>query len=89
MTRMVIDPHWAEQLRDSSGVIEMVTPDGKALGTFYPKQPSRDEMMACCPYSEEELNQMADEARRSGTGREWPAILRDLEAQWPSMSRRH
>ena len=84
MTRLVVDPHWVEQLRDTVGVIEMVTPDGEALGTFYPKQPSLEEIMACCPHTEEELNQMADEARRSGAGRELPAILRDLEAQWPS-----
>ena len=84
MTRMVVDPGWVGTLRDVSEVVEMVTPDGRKLGMFYPSQPSVEELMATCPHSEDELNQMADEARRSGAGRELSAILQDLEAQWPS-----
>ncbi len=84
MRQMVVDPDWVERLRDAAGAVDLVTPDGIKLGTFYPKQPTLAEILADCPYSEEELNQMAEEARQSGAGRELSAILGDLEAQWPS-----
>ena len=86
MTEMVVDPGWVEQLRDAVGAVEMVTPDGIKLGTFYPKQPTLAEIMADCPYSEDELNQMSEAAIRSGpgSGRALADILHDLEAKWPS-----
>lgn len=84
MTRLVVDPGWVAQLRDAVGTVEMVSPDGETLGTFIRKQPTLAEIMADCPYSEEELNRMSEAAIRSGSGRALSDILHDLEAKWPS-----
>lgn len=79
MTEMVVDPGWVGRLRDAPGAVEMVSPDGQRLGTFYPSHasldPSLDELMSSCPYSVEELDAMRN---RPPVGREWKDIKRDL-----------
>ena len=86
MTRMVVDPGWVVPLRGAVGAIEMVSPDGETLGTFIGKHSMLAEIMADCPYSEEELNQMSAAVVTAGpeSGRPLSSILHDLEEKWPS-----
>ncbi len=81
MTEMVVDPGWVGRLRDADGAVEMVSPDGQRLGTFYPSRPALDDLMSSCPYSAEELAAMRN---RPPIGREWQDIKRDLEARCDS-----
>ena len=84
MTTIIITPELLKQLGGILFSLELSDADGRFLGTIEPsgEKFTYDQMMATCPYTEEELDRLAEES--TGEGRPLADILRDLEAKWPS-----
>ncbi len=82
MTTITVTPELLKHLNGLIGPLEFRDADGRLLGAFHPsgEKLTYDQMMATCPYSQEELDQAAQETG----GRVLSEILRDLEQKWPS-----
>ena len=82
MTTITVTPDLLKMLKGLVGPLEFRDQDGNLLGAFHPvgEKPTYEQIMATCPYTEEEL----DEAAKQTGGRILSEILKDLEQKWPS-----
>ncbi|MBP85993.1 MAG: hypothetical protein CMJ64_04630 [Planctomycetaceae bacterium] len=75
MTQITVDAELAAKLLSAGAHVEIVDEAGNRLGDFQ-RQLTWDELMATCPYTQEELEEFRQQA---GTGRPLADIVRDLE----------
>jgi len=83
MTTITVTPELRRQLLDFSQPLEFRDEQGELLGFLDPAQrkPTYEELMASCPYTEEELRERARNFKDSGRTTE--DILRELREKWP------
>ena len=76
MTQITVNAELAAKLLSSGPPIEIFDESGRPLGNFQRSEMTIDEVIAACPYSDDELETFR---RQAGTGRPLADILRDLE----------
>lgn len=88
MTQIKVDAATVAQL---SGIadreVELCDAEGNVIGWYAParRQPTMQELIDSCPYSEEELQRSVEEHQQrvkngEKTGRTWAEIRKDLKA---------
>ncbi len=82
MTTITVTPELLKQLNGLIGPLEFRDAEGRLLGAFQPSgaKLTYDQMMATCPYTEEELDEMA---KSPSIGRTTAEILDELKKKWP------
>jgi hypothetical protein len=85
MTTITVTPELLKQLKGLVGPLEFRDAQGRLLGAFKPSGeiPTYDQVIANSPHSDEELREIARQAKESGSGRTLSEILEDLKKKWP------
>jgi hypothetical protein len=83
MTTVTVTPDLLKQLKGLTGPLEFRDANGRLLGAFQPsgEKLTYDQMMATCPYTEEELNTRSEAAPEEY--RTTAEVLRELREKWP------
>ena len=81
MTVITIPKDVQLQLQQLTNRTELRGEDGQLVGFFNPK-PTVNELMASCPFTDEELSTRAQNAK--DTGRTTEVVLRELRATCPT-----
>jgi hypothetical protein len=83
MTTITVTPELLKQLKGLAGPLEFRDAEGHFLGAFQPsgEQPTYEQLMATCPYTEDELREIDRQPR--DVGRPLSEILEDLQKKWP------
>jgi|GEM_PF-3159533 len=85
MTTITVTPELLKQLQGLLGPLEFRDSDGRLLGAFKPTRetPTYDQVIATSPHSEDELREIAKQAKESGNCRPLSEILEELKKKWP------
>ena len=81
MTTITITPDLLKQLQGLVGPFEFRDSEGRMLGSFEPAgdRPTYDQLMATCPYSDDELRNGKESVNWKLTSE----VLDELRRKWP------